>query len=67
VAPLMVRALSMYKMTPGESLDGTVLAHEAPHDTEVAQRIKDVTTMDDLDFVFLILGASRDVAGRGFH
>jgi hypothetical protein len=47
VAPLMVRALSMYKMTPGESLDGMVLAHEAPHDTEVAQCIKDATTVDD--------------------
>jgi hypothetical protein len=44
----MAHALSLYEMTSGAPLDGTVLAHEALHDTEVTRCIKDATTMDDL-------------------
>jgi hypothetical protein len=56
VAPLMARALSLYEMMPNAPLDGTMLTHEMLHDTKVAQRIKDATMVDDLDFMFLISG-----------
>jgi hypothetical protein len=49
VAPLMV---------PGMPLIGTTLTQEALRDSEIAQRIKDATAVDDLDFVFLIPGHS---------
>jgi hypothetical protein len=43
-------------MAPSAPLIGTVLAQEALCDSEIAQRIKDATTVDDLDFVFPIPG-----------
>jgi hypothetical protein len=61
VAPLMACALSLYEMTPDVPLNGMMLMHETLRDTEVAQRIKD-TTVDDLNFMFPILGIPRCVA-----
>jgi hypothetical protein len=53
-------------MAPGVPLIGTALAQEALRDSEIAQRIKDVTAVDDLDFVFLILGHSVMRSNMGF-
>jgi hypothetical protein len=36
VAPLMARALLLYKMTPDAQLDGIVLAEGPLHDTKIA-------------------------------
>jgi hypothetical protein len=52
----MAHALSLYEMMPGASLDRMMIAHEALHDTEAAQRIKDTMIEADLDSVFPILG-----------
>ena len=41
VAPLMALALPLYRMVPGESFEGTVLADEALAPSEVAQRIRE--------------------------
>ena len=41
VVPLMARALPLYRMVPGESFEGTVLADEAFAPSEVAQRIRE--------------------------
>jgi len=41
VAPLMARALPLYRMVPGESFEGTVLVDEVLGPSEVAQRIKE--------------------------
>jgi hypothetical protein len=35
VAPLMVRALPLYRMTPEASLEGTVLSWELLHNSEI--------------------------------
>ena len=43
-----------------------MLAQEVLHDCEVAQRIKDVMTEGDLDFVFLILGHPTMRPDTGF-
>ena len=62
VAPLMSRALPLYLMVPGASLDGMALADEALSPSEVAQRIKETMepSKDDagiiLDFVYPVLG-----------
>jgi hypothetical protein len=62
----MARALLLYEMTPGAPLDGMMIAHEALHDTEVTQRIKDMTIEADLDSVFLILGHPAMQPDTGF-
>jgi hypothetical protein len=54
VTPLMARALSLYKMTTGAQLDGTVLAQGVLRYSEIVQRIKEVTK--ESDATFLILG-----------
>ena len=41
VAPLMARALPLYRMVPGESFEGTVLIDEVLAPSEVAQRIRE--------------------------
>ena len=62
VAPLMRRALPLYLMVPGASLDGTVLTDGALSPSEVAQRIKEAMepSRDNagvtLDFVYPVLG-----------
>ena len=62
VAPLMSRALPLYLMAPGASLEGTTLADGALPPTEVAQRIKEAmepskdTTGIVLDFVYPVPG-----------
>ena len=58
VAPLMSRALPLYLMVPGASLDGMALADEALSPSEVAQHIKEVMESPrdsagaPLDFVY---------------
>ena len=54
VAPLMARALLLYRMTHDAQLDGTVLAQGPLCDSEVAQHIKEA--MEESNTVFLILG-----------
>ena len=62
VAPLMARALPLYRMVPGESFEGTVLIDEALAPSEVAQRIKEAmepskdTTGSTLENVYPVLG-----------
>ena len=59
VAPLMARALPLYRMMPRMSFEGMVLVDEALPPSKVAQRIKEAmepskdTTRVILDFVFL--------------
>jgi hypothetical protein len=43
-------------MMPDTQLVGMVLVQEALHDSEVTQRIKEATTMEEHNFMFLILG-----------
>jgi hypothetical protein len=62
----MVRALSLYEMTPSVPFNKTVVTHEALRDTEVAQRINDATMEADLDFVFLIPGHPMMRPDAGF-
>jgi hypothetical protein len=50
----MARALLLYEMVPGAPRNGTTLAQEVLRDSVIAQRIKDATVVDDLDFVFPI-------------
>ena len=62
VAPLMARALPLYRMVPGESFEGTVLVDEALAPSKVAQHIKEAmelpkdTTGSTLEHVYLVLG-----------
>jgi len=62
VAPLMARALPLYRMVPGESFEGTVLADEAFAPSEVAQRIREAmeptkdTFGSTLEPVYLVPG-----------
>ena len=42
VAPLIMRALSLYAMAPEVSFDGTTLAEGTLSNSEIAQRIKEV-------------------------
>ena len=62
VAPLMSRALPLYLMAPGASLEGMTLVDEALPPTEVAQRIKEAMepSKDDagivLDFMYPVPG-----------
>jgi hypothetical protein len=56
VAPLMVRALSLYRMTPEASLEGTVLSREPLYNSEIEQRIWEAMEVDVIRFKFLILG-----------
>jgi len=62
VAPLMARALPLYRMMPGMSFEGTVLVDEALPYSEVAQRVKEATepTKDSaggvLDIVYPVPG-----------
>ena len=41
VAPIMVRALSLYAMTPGVKLAGTVMSSEEIRDSEIRQWLKE--------------------------
>jgi len=69
VTPLMSRALPLYRMVPGASLDGTALGALSPF--EVEQRIKEAMepSRDDagvtLDFVYLVSGHPQCVWNRG--
>ena len=62
VAPLMARALPLYRMVPGESFEGMVLVDEALAPSDVAQRIKEAmelpkdTTGSTLKHVYLVPG-----------
>jgi hypothetical protein len=56
VAPLMVRALPLYRMTPEASLEGTVLSQEPLRNSEIKQRIWEAMEVDVIRFKFLILG-----------
>ena len=62
VAPLMMRALTLYAMVPEASFDGTALAEGMLPNSEIAQRIKEAMEplWDDagaaLDFIYLVLG-----------
>jgi len=62
VAPLMARVLPLYRMVPGESFEGTVLADEALAPSEVAQRIREAmeptkdTSGSALEPVYLVPG-----------
>jgi hypothetical protein len=53
-------------MAPGMPLIRATLTQEALRDSEIAQCIKDATAVDDLDFVFLILGHSAMQSNMGF-
>jgi hypothetical protein len=56
VAPLMVRALPLYQMTPEALLKGTVLSREPLCNSEIEQGIWEVMEVDVVRFEFLILG-----------
>jgi len=72
VAPLMVRVLPLYRMVPGESFEGTVLADEALAPSEVAQRIKEAmelpkdTTSSTLEHVYPVPGHPPMQSEPGF-
>jgi hypothetical protein len=51
VAPLMARTHPLYEMVPSAWLSGTVLAQGTLRDSEVAQRIKEVTEESDVGFL----------------
>jgi hypothetical protein len=56
VAPLMAQTLSLYKMTPDASCEGTVLTRGLHRNTEIEQRIREaMDVLNDL-FEFSILG-----------
>jgi hypothetical protein len=65
VAPLMVRALSLYEMTPYTPLEGMVLTRRPYHNSDIEQRIREAMDVLDNTFKFLILGhpAMRSDAG----
>jgi hypothetical protein len=56
VAPLMVRALPLYRMTPEASLEGTVLSREPLRNSKIKQRIWEAMEVDVIRFKFLIPG-----------
>jgi hypothetical protein len=56
VVPLMARVLPLYRMTPGASLEGTVLSREPLHNSEIEQCIREAMEVDVVRFEFPILG-----------
>lgn len=60
----MAHTLPLYRMTLGAQLDGTVLAREALHDSEIAQHIKEA--MEESDATFLISGHPAMWPDAGF-
>jgi hypothetical protein len=56
VAPLMVRTLALYGMTPYVPLEGTVLTWGPHRNSEIEQRIMEATNMLNDTFEFPILG-----------
>jgi hypothetical protein len=66
VAPQTARTLLLYEMMPSTPLDGMVLAQEALRDSEVAQHIKEATTMEEPDSMFSIPGHPAMRPDTGF-
>lgn len=72
VAPLMTRALLLYLMAPGVSLEGMAVAEGVPSDAEIARCIKGVMepvqdSEGNVVVVYSVPSHPPDASGVGLH